>query len=301
MSRQITKNHLHVKNRILGIAFLIPALLFILFTMIIPIGWNLILSLTMWNGFSNIQFAGLDNYTKLLQDSITLKGFYYSVFIAVVSSLIAIISGILLALMVNRVGRKEGSVYRLVFFAPSMMPFVIIGLLFTFILSPDAGLLNHFFRLIGLERLEHAWLSEPGTVLWTMAAISGWRFSGFVMMLIYTAIVTIPASMFEAARLEGLNYYNQVRMIILPLIMPTIRLVSVLMLILSFKTYDIVWAMTKGGPGDFSRTIPVRMLDVAFSYNEFGYAAAIAVVLTILVALIIFVSQKFTRGNVYEY
>jgi raffinose/stachyose/melibiose transport system permease protein len=74
-----------------------------------------------------------------------------------------------------------------------------------------------------------------------------------------------------------------------------------LMLIISFKTYDVVWARTKGGPGDFSRTVPVRMLDVAFRYNEFGYAAAISVMLTLLVSLIIYLSQKLTRGSVYEY
>lgn len=287
--------------RLLGISFLIPAFLFIAFTMLIPIGWNLVLSFSSWDGYSGMKAAGLQNYVELFRDSVTMKSFYYSIFIAVVSSLIALLSGLALALMIYKTGRKEGAFYRLVFFTPSMIPFIVIGLLFTFLLSPDMGLLNHLLKLAGLESLERAWLAEPGVVLWTIAVVSGWRFSGFVMMLLYTAIVTIPASMFEAARMEGLSYAGQVRMIIMPLIMPTIRLVSMLMLILSFKTYDVVMAMTRGGPGDFSRTTPIRMMDVAFRFNEFGYAAAIAVALTVLVALVILVSQKFSKGESYEY
>lgn len=291
---------INFKQRLLGIALLIPAAIFITFTMFIPIFWNIVLSFADWSPLSGLHLVGLDNYSKLFQDSVTLKGFGYSIFIAVISSMIAILTGLLLALMVYKMSNKEGAVFRLIFFTPSMMPFIIIGLIFSFILSPD-GLVNQFFRLIGLGSLEQAWLAKPGLVLWTVAVVSGWKGAGSVMMLLYTAIITIPASMFEAARLEGANYFRQIQMIILPLIKPTIGMVSMLVIIGSFKAYDIVFTMTKGGPGDYSKIVPLQMLDVAFSFNEFGYAAAIGVLFTILVAIIIFISQKFTKGDVYEY
>jgi raffinose/stachyose/melibiose transport system permease protein len=291
---------INFKQRLLGIALLIPAAIFITFTMFIPIFWNIVLSFADWSPLSGLHLVGLDNYSKLFQDSVTLKGFGYSIFIAVISSMIAILTGLLLALMVYKMSNKEGAAFRLIFFTPSMMPFIIIGLIFSFILSPD-GLVNQFFRLIGLGSLEQAWLAKPGLVLWTVAVVSGWKGAGSVMMLLYTAIITIPASMFEAARLEGANYFRQIQMIILPLIKPTIGMVSMLVIIGSFKAYDIVFTMTKGGPGDYSKIVPLQMLDVAFSFNEFGYAAAIGVLFTILVAIIIFISQKFTKGDVYEY
>jgi len=291
---------INFKQRLLAIALLIPAAIFITFTMFIPIFWNIVLSFADWSPLSGLHLVGLDNYSKLFQDSVTLKGFGYSIFIAVISSMIAILTGLLLALMVYKMSNKEGAVFRLIFFTPSMMPFIIIGLIFSFILSPD-GLVNQFFRLIGLGSLEQAWLAKPGLVLWTVAVVSGWKGAGSVMMLLYTAIITIPASMFEAARLEGANYFRQIQMIILPLIKPTIGMVSMLVIIGSFKAYDIVFTMTKGGPGDYSKIVPLQMLDVAFSFNEFGYAAAIGVLFTILVAIIIFISQKFTKGDVYEY
>jgi raffinose/stachyose/melibiose transport system permease protein len=301
LMHQAKGRSLHFKMQMLGIAFVVPAAILIAFTVIIPIGWNFVLSFANWDGYSTLKMVGLDNYIELFHDSVTLKGFQYSIFIAVVSSLITILLGLILALMVYQTRSREGSVFRLIFFAPSMMPFIVIGLLFTFILSPDMGLLNSFFRLIGLESLERAWLSEPGLVLWTLSAVSGWRGSGTVMMLLYTAMISIPASMFEAARLEGANYLHQIRMIIMPLIMPTLSLVSMLVLIGSFKTYDIVFTMTKGGPGDYSKVVPIRMLDVGFNYNEYGYAAAIGVMFTILVSIIIFISRRLARGDVYEY
>lgn len=194
---------LHVNTQMLGIALLIPAAIFIAFTVIIPVGWNFVLSFAKWSPLTSMQMVGLDNYIEIFKDQVTLNGFKYSIIIAIVSSLIALILGLLLALLVYRTGNKEGAVLRLIFFAPSMMPFIVIGLMFAFILDPSTGLINRILELIGLESLQHAWLSEPGLVLLVLAAVSGWKGSGAVMMLFYTAIVTIPASMFEAARLEG--------------------------------------------------------------------------------------------------
>lgn len=301
MQRLAKNQSLHYKTRVLGILLVIPAILFIAYTMIIPIGWNLVLSFAKWDGFTGMKMIGLDNYTELFQDSTTINGFKYSVIIALLSSAITLLLGFILALLVYQTGNKEGSVFRLIFFAPNMMPFIVIGLLFAFLLSPDMGLFNQIFRAMGLESLDRAWLGEPGLVLVTLSVVSGWKGSGGVMMLLYTAMLSIPASMFEAARLEGANFFQQIRLIILPLIMPTVRLVSMLVLIGSFKSYDIIATMTKGGPGDYSKTVPKQMLDVAFFYNEFGYAAAIGVVFTILVAIIIFVMRKIARGDVYEY
>jgi raffinose/stachyose/melibiose transport system permease protein len=301
VARVANSQSLNFKTRMLGIAILIPAAVFIMFTMIIPIGWNFVLSFAKWSPLSSMQMVGLNNYIQLFQDTTTLKGFKYSIMIALVSSFVALLLGLMLALMVYRLGNKEGAVLRLIFFAPNMMPFIVIGLLFAFILSPDMGLINQFFRLIGLTSLEHAWLSEPGLVLWTISVVNGWKGCGGVMMLLYTAILAIPASMFEAARLEGASYFRQIRIIILPLIMPTISMVSMLVLIGSFKAYDVVYTMTKGGPGDYSKIVPIQMLDTGFFYNEFGYAAAIGVLFTALVAVILFVSQKLAKGDVYEY
>jgi len=254
-----------------------------------------------WNGFSAMTWAGLSNFAKAFGDHVTMKGFLYSIQVAFASSAIAIALGMLFAFAVYKMGTKEGAFYRFVFFGPVMMPFVVIGLLFTFILAYDVGLVNNVLDLVGLPSLRRGWLAEPSLVVWSIGAVSGWGSAGFAMILIYAAIVTIPASMFEAARLEGLGYFRQIKDIILPLIMPTVRLVIILMLIVKFKSYDIVFSMTKGGPGDSSTTAPIRLLQVAFQYNEFGYGAAIGVLLMILVVIVIAAAQLLVKGQSHEY
>ena len=293
------KNIFNIK--ILGILFMLPALLIIIITMIIPFIWNIILSFTSWDGNSSLILVGFGNFIKIFQDRVTLLGFNNSIFIAIVTTLIAVISGLILALMIYKTGKTEGAVFRFVFFTPSMTPLTVIGLLFVFILAPDIGLLNNFLNLIGLNTLIHAWLAEPDTVLWSISVIGGWRYAGIVMMLCYTSICTIPSSMFEAGRIDGAGYFKQIQMIILPIIKPIIELSTMFMLMWSFKTYDIIWAMTKGGPGDISRTVPVRMLDVGFQYNQFGYASAIGVMLTVIVIVSILAIKRIIRGTIYEY
>ena len=289
------------KQRLLGLTFLIPAAVFILFSLIIPIAWNVVLSFSSWNGFSSMTGAGLENYKTFISDDFTIRSFGYTIVIALVSSIIALLIGLTLALLVYNTPQKEGSILRLTFFAPSMVPTIVIGILFIFLLAPNIGLINSLLRIMGLESLERAWLVDPKLVLGTISVVNGWKGSGSVMMLLYTAIIAIPPSLYEAAKMEGANYGHQVRTVTLPLIMPTIRLVSMLVLIGSFKSYDIVYSMTKGGPGSYSKVVPIQMMDVAFKYNEFGYSGAIGVIFTILVSIAIFASRFLAKGETYEY
>lgn len=288
------------KVRLMGIGFMMPAMIMILLTIIIPMIWNFVLSFNEWNGMNKLNFIGIDNYKKAITDSATRLAFTNSIFMALVSTAIAIVSGLILAIMIYRMGKIEGALFRFVFFTPSMIPLTIIGILFVFILSPDIGLLNNFLRLVGLGSFQHAWLSDPDLVVWVIAIVSGWRFSGVIMMLCYTGIIGIPTVLFEAAQIDGAGFVKQIRTIILPMIKPTIQLSIVMMLIWSFKTYDIVWAMTKGGPGKESLTVPIRMLQTTFTFNKFGYGAAIGVILTLVVAIFIIVAQKLTKGETYE-
>lgn len=287
--------------QLLGFILILPALLFILLDIVIPILWNVVLSFQTWSGLGPVEWAGISNFVNVVTDEVTRTSFLNSIIIAVVSALIAIIGGLLLAILIYRMNRREGAFYRLVFFTPNMLPLTVVGLLFVFIYNPDVGILNNVFGVIGLGTFKHAWLAEPGTVLMALAVTGGWKVAGLTMMLCYTAISSIPTSLFEAGKMDGAGYFKQVRMIILPMIKPTLQTCALLTMIITFKTYDLVYVMTKGGPGDLSRTVPLRMLDVGFIYNEFGYAAAMGTLFTIVVTVIIFIIRKAMKGEVYEY
>jgi raffinose/stachyose/melibiose transport system permease protein len=280
---------------------MLPGFVMILFTIIIPLFWNIILSFLEWNGNSKAVFVGLDNYLKVFVDRRAYSTILNSLFIGIVSTTFSVLLGLFLAICIYHLTKPEGVFCRFIYFSVSMLPMIVVGLLFNFILAADEGLLNTFLRFLGLRSLEKAWLANPKIVLWSLAIVQGFKVSGAIMMLFYTAIIRIPPSFFEAGKLEGAGYFHELKMIILPLLKPTAALVVSLFLIIAFKSYDIVWTMTRGGPGDVSKTAPIRMIEAAFSFGQFGYAASIGVILTIIVGLCVAGSRWLFHGEAYEY
>lgn len=287
--------------RFFGVLFILPEAVMVLFTMIIPVGWNIVLSLCEWNGNSSMKFVGLANYKKVFTDNATLKTISHSMTISIVAISVAMILGMSLALMIYKVGKKESAFYRFVFYSPGMLPMTVVGLLFTFVLATDEGLINNVLKLIGLGNFTQAWLAKKGLVLVVIGVVQGWRSSGAIMMLTYTAILSLPESLFESAKLDGASYGQEVRKIILPLIKPSIRMVFSMMVMWAFKTYDIVAAMTKGGPGDLSKTAPIRIVEQAFTFNKYGYSSALSLVFAALIIVLILIVRKGLGGEAYEY
>jgi raffinose/stachyose/melibiose transport system permease protein len=287
--------------RLIGTLFMLPATIMILFCIIIPLVWNLVLSFMEWNGNSAAQVAGFDNYLKIVTDRKSYTSLYNSLFVGIVSTVTSMGLGIFLALCVYRLSNRESALCRFIYFCPSMLPTTVIGLLFVFVLAPDEGIVNFFLRSVGLSSLEKAWLANPKTVLWTISIVQGWKLSGTVLMLFYTGLIRIPPSLFEAGKLDGITYLQEIRTIILPLLRPTVVLSLSMTLLSAFRTYDIVWSMTKGGPGDLSKTVPIRIIETGFIFSQFGYAAALGIVLTVLVSICIIAGRISLRGETYEY
>ena len=300
-NNNVGHNVLNKKIVIAGCLFTLPAFIIMTITTIIPLFWNFFLSFQQWNGNSDMKFVGIQNYITILSERSTSTALKNSLFIGLVSTVVAMIIGIALALCIYRLTNKEGAFCRLIFYSPSMMPMTVIGLLFVFILAPDNGLLNGILEIVGLESWQRGWLAEPGLVLWVLGFVQGWRFGGTIMMLCYTGLLAIPHSLFESAKLDGASYPQLIRLIILPLLKPTINLALSMMLLWSFKTYDIVWTMTGGGPADLSMTAPIKMITTAFTYNKFGEASALSIVLTLIVSICIVLGRSLARGEAYEY
>lgn len=220
--------------------------------------------------------------------------------LAVIATTVSMLLGMLYAFLLYRLREREQRFFRFVFFSPAMIPMTVTGLLFVFVLSSN-GLLNALLSVLGLESFQHAWLADPKIALWVLGIVQGWKGCGVTMMLCTTAILALPDSLYECAKLEGANYLQQVRIIMLPLIKPTLKLLLSMTLMSSFKSYDIVYAMTKGGPAEYTYTVPMKIIQVGFTYNEFGTAAALGTVL-IIVASIFVVGARFAlRGETYEY
>ncbi|WP_158602226.1 carbohydrate ABC transporter permease [Cohnella endophytica] len=296
-----SKSKLNRTTTITGIAFLIPAVVMITFAIFIPTIWNFILSFQHWDGGSNRSWVGLDNYKEVFADKTAIISIKHSVYLSVTSTFVAVIVGVVLAVLIYRLGRKEGMVYRLILFIPSMMPLAIIGVLFTFIYNPEMGLLNQFLKLIGADSLATAWLEDKNTVLNAVVFVGIWRIAGLAMMLCFAAMQGIPISLLESSRLDGAGYFKQITQIIIPLIKPIVLLSFIFTLVMQFKTYDLVFVLTKGGPGNFSKTVPLHMIDTAFSFGEYGQSAAMGFLFAIIVTFFILLTNRLLRGESYEY
>lgn len=296
------RSRTHSKRLVfVSILFLVPAFTVMAITTIFPVFWNVYLSFNRWNANSKIKFVGFDNYAKILTDRAAKNAIMNSCYIAIIAITICIVLGMILALLIYQLKNKEGAFFRFLFFSPSMMPMTVIGLLFVFVFAEREGVLNNVLQVMGLSSWTRGWLGGKDTVLASIASVAGWKFSGTSMMLFFTAMLGIPQSFFETSRLEGATFLQDIRYIILPLLKSKIKLVLSLAYIWAFATYDIVLSMTNGGPGDLSTTVPLRMITVGFTFNKYGYAASLGVVLTILVGALVVITRLLLKGDTYEY
>lgn len=290
------------KRRIaLSMGFLAPAYLFIIYAFLVPGIWNLILSFQEWDGFNEKVFVLFDNYKEALQDEVFLQSLVNSVAIAVITMIGATLAGLVLALMIYRLGRREGAFYRLILFMPAMIPVSIIGLLFTFIYNSDMGLLNQFLEAVHLDHLTTAWLENADTVLPSIIIVGIWRLQGMPMMLCYVSLQQIPDSLIDAAKIDGATYWKRIFWVMMPLVKPTIGLSMIFVLLNAFKTYDLVYVLTRGGPANASMTVPIYMQKAAFSYGQFSYSSTMGVLTAIAVILVVFAVQRIMKGERYEF
>ena len=304
MQAKATALPLHKKPAVVsitGMAFLIPAFAFLIYANYVPFVWNLLLSFQSWDGYLNQKWIAFANYLRLFQDELFVTSIVNSVFLAVSATIGSVLIGVVSAGFLYKVGKREGAVYRLILFMPSMMPIAVIALLFTFIYNPEMGMLNNFLKAIGLGQFANAWLEDRNTIMWCVSIVNVWRMAGLTMMLCFSSMLMLNESLFESSKLDGATYRIQFFKIVLPLIKPIIQLSTVYTLTVNFKTYDTVFIMTRGGPGNISMTVPIYMVDTAFTFAEFGYAATMGVAITVVIIACIALVNRALGGDHYEY
>jgi len=181
-----------------------------------------------------------------------------------------------------------------------MIPAVITALIFSFVYEPEIGVLNHFLQIIGLDNLQKAWLTNRSTVLNSILFVSAWKQTGLSMVLCFAGMQAISPSLLESARLEGAGDWAIFRKILLPLILPFVQLSAIFALMAGLKIYDTVLALTNGGPGKISVVMPMWIMQNAFSFNRYGYGAAMSVVFVVIVLAGMVIAKRLIKGDSYE-
>jgi raffinose/stachyose/melibiose transport system permease protein len=249
----------------------------------VPILGVVAFSLFKWKGYSfaSMQWVALENYTYLIGDKYFWNALGHNFQILIV--VVVVQTGLALALALILEQKFRGSVFfRGVYFMPTVLSMVVVGILFSLILSPTQGLMNAFLRAIGLGHIQPAWLGEPKLALIVLMAVMVWKGFGLSLFLFIAGLEAIPDELLDAAKVDGASGWTIIWRIVIPLLRETTTVVVILITIGCFRVFDLVMSMTGGGPFFATEVLSVRMYNQTFDYNRVGYGSAIAVVLFII-------------------
>ncbi|MFV0253917.1 MAG: carbohydrate ABC transporter permease [Beutenbergiaceae bacterium] len=264
--------------------FILPAVVPYLLFVLLPAAQGLGLSFTDWNlADPSPEFTGIDNYVRLLGDATAVRALTNTLFYVAATVVIENLVGLGLALGIKN-KLKSRAVLRVVFFAPVIILSVVIGFLWRFILLPD-GPVNQLLTGVGLENLAQPWFGDPSTALWAIVVITAWQFAGYTMVIYLANLEEVPGEQLEAAALDGAGPIRTFVSVIRPLLTPSITINVVLSTIRGLMIFDIIWVTTQGGPANLTHSLATLVYQNAFQFNRFGYGLAIAVTLSIFVAI----------------
>jgi multiple sugar transport system permease protein/raffinose/stachyose/melibiose transport system permease protein len=248
-----------------------------------PVLSTMYLSLERWNGLGAERvFVGLENWRNLFQDPSFTLSLTNNLKWAIVSLVVPVGGGLLLAVFLSSGKIYFGSAFRALMFLPSTMSLVTIGVMFALILNPVFGGLNEALRALRLSFLIHGWLDEPNLVLYTLTGVFTWHYLGMAMIMFHAGISQVPTELYETARIEGSGPLQTLWYVTIPMIRPVITVVTMLTVMISFRAFDIVMVMTRGGPFKQSNVLAYFMYLEAFQKYRYGYGAAIGICILLL-------------------
>jgi raffinose/stachyose/melibiose transport system permease protein len=266
-----------------NLLYVVPGLLIYAIFVFIPILAAVGISLTEWNGLVVPVFVGLKNYITLLSDNEFYIALRNNAAFIVFYCVFPLAIGLVLAASISNVGNRERMALRTLFFLPYIMPTAVIGIIFQWLYNPAFGPFNQILKAIGLGRLALPWLGDFNFVLPAVGAVAVWYFFGFCMVVFLSGMQRIDPSLFDAAQADGARGWQTFWHVTLPQLMPEIRVVLLLTVIASIKSFDLIFTMTRGGPGNATLVPNIYMYVLGFQLNRYGYAAAVAIIGAILV------------------
>jgi ABC-type sugar transport system permease subunit len=286
-------------ERMLGAAFVVPSFaLFVLFT-IYPLYRTVALSFTDWDGVSpHAHSVGFRNYTTAMHDHLWWVSLGHGLIFVVTALIFMNGAGLSLAIAVDRLRRGQG-VYRVIFYVPTILSGIVVAVIWKWILQPNGGPLNEVLHLIGLDSLQRPWLASSSTAIWAVAAASMWTGLGYPFLFYLAGLQNVPAELVEAARIDGAGGFRVFKDITLPSIRHVITLVNILTILGGMQIFNVVLAMTNGGPS-YATEVPVlHIYREAFTYLHFGYATALSVLFGGLLLIVSIAQFIYTQRKEY--
>jgi len=288
------------REDLIGWAFAAPFVILFGLFMALPILASFALSFTSF-GLKDLQnpigakFIGLDNYIRLLSDGTFWTSLLNTFYFVVVGVPLTLIAGLLIANALNRGITRFRTAFRVGYYLPVITSIVAIAVVWRFVLNPDVGLINMLLDGIGIQG--PAWLANPVTAMPSIIAMAVWRNLGFAMVVFLAGMQAIPLQLYEAASIDGAGRWQSFRHVTVPLLRPTILFMTVITTIGYLQLFEEPFVMTDGGPLDKTLSVSMYMYQQGFEFFHQGYAAAIAWVLFLIVALVAVIQFRVLRSQ----
>ena len=264
--------------------FALPALLLFAFVVLVPSVRGVYYAFTDWDGLDpSFSFVGLGNFADMFSDDDAMQAIRHTLLIAVSITVIQNALGLALALGVNA-AIKSRNILRVLLFAPAVITPIVTAYLWRNLLGPE-GAVNSLLGAVGLDGWRQDWLGSPQVALWAVVGVIVWQFAGYSMVIFLAGLQSVPKEIHEAAAIDGAGPVRRFWSVTRPLLAPALTINLMLSIIGGIKLFDQVYALTGGGPGHATDTISTLIYKDAFTLGEFGYSIALAVVLTIIVAV----------------
>jgi multiple sugar transport system permease protein len=281
--------------------FILPDALGLAIFVALPMLFSLSLGFFSVNGFGGFRFVGLANYQRMLIDPL----FRQSLWVTFVYVLILVpalyVTGLGLALLVNRPMPFVG-VFRSMFFVPNVVSLVVVALTWQVMLVDKVGFVNRLFELVGISG--YSWLGDPNITLYSVLFVTVWFLMGYYMIIFLSGLQEVPREYYDAARIDGAGPWATFFRITLPLLRPTsffVLLVSLVSAVAGSQAFDLIYIMTRGGPANSTSLVIFYIYQQAFQFNNYGYAAAMASFLVLILLLVTFILFAVTKGGRFHF
>lgn len=268
--------------------FTAPTMLIYIVFFLIPLVSSLFFSLTVWN-FKDFEFVGLENF-KIFFTERTLNSSLKNTFVYAFSTCLAkVVLGFLIAVFLNSKIRTKNFLRAIVFF-PHLVSTLAIGIVFRALMHPTKGLFNLVLEGIGLPGV--AWLSDPDIALFSVIGVSIWKGLGVATVIYVAGLQAIDKTYYEAARIDGASFWQELKYISIPLVRPAMNSVIILELVSGMRWFELIWSMTEGGPG-FATDVLASVVYKQYAGGFYGLSTAGNVIMFVLIGVIVFPLQKF--------
>ena len=278
----------------MGVAFAAPATGLLALFLLLPVVVAGSYSTTEASGYGDKRPVGLDNYRAVLSDQAFWSALTRNVVLAALVALLTLTAGFTLAYLLY-VGVRGWRFLQAGLLVPYIVPVVVTALMWKAMLEPENGVVNTVLRKSGLGALANPWLTGEQTSLPTVAVIQSWVLVPFAMLILFGAMLGLPKEMLEAAELDGAGHVARMLRIVLPAVRPTVLLVTFVVVVQMFRSFDLVWLLTQGGPLSSTTIGTLYVYLLGFVDNEYGYANAVGVVLGAMAALLVLTPLTVAR------